>query len=158
MNFSATFKFIALCTVILSVFQSCEKRNATGANCLAFIKPDTLRFNVVDKNTGENLFFSSTPSYTADQIYFIIDNMAAHLKPKAEASTKLGKHFMIAVGAWEKSGIIKGFIDDKLEYTINYSMKKDKSSECPAYVFDKITINGNQQEENIKDRVILLKK
>lgn len=129
MKFSATFKIIALCTVILSVFQSCEKRNATGENCLGFIKPDTFRFNVVDKNTGENLFFSSTPSYTADQIYFIIDDRATHLKPKVEASTELGKHFMIAVGVWDKSGIIKGFINDKAEYTINYLTKEDKSSE-----------------------------
>ncbi len=158
MKFSVTFKFIALCTVFLPVCQSCEKRNATDANCLAFIKADTLRFNVMDKNTGENLFFSSTPGYTTDQIYFIIDDMAAHLKPKVEVSTGLGKHFMIAVGTGNKSGIIKGFIDDKPEYTIHYLMKEDKSSECPMYVFDKITINGNQQEKNIKGSVILLKK
>ncbi|GAB3422568.1 hypothetical protein [Niabella aquatica] len=157
MKFTTIFKTITLCTAFLFILRSCKKAN-TGENCLPFIKADTLRFNVVDKNSGENLFFPNTPHYTSDQILFLIDDMTVPVKTNIETSSSGQKNFLIAIGSGQKSGIIKGYIDGMMEYTIDYLMKQDRTSGCPAYIFDKIIVNGNQQEHNLKGRVIVLKK
>ena len=143
-------------TAIFSILQSCVKKDISS-NCLAILAPDTLRFNVVDKNTGMDLFFSNSPIYTTDQIYLTVQDVKFDLTPKIETSAKLGKHFIV-VATGNASGTIKLYIANNLEHTLQYTLKKDETYDCPKYLFDKVVINGTQTEQNLNGRVILLKK
>jgi hypothetical protein len=156
-KFITGFKRILFVLSIVIIVQSCEKGNTENSNCLAIVVPDILRLNVVNKNTGEDLFFSPSPVYTTNQIHFVIDDMQANVSPKIEASATLGKHFSIEIGGGSKAGYIRAYLADKLAYTIQYTMKEVRTSNCPKYVLDKVIVDGNQVEENINSRVILLK-
>lgn len=152
------FKSILLLMIVLPMIQSCDKKDSEGKICLAGLIAERFHFNIVDKSTGENLFFSNTPRYTTDQISYANSDAALFFKPAVETSAILGKHFSILVGSGtENTDILKIYIADKLAYTIEYTSKLDKSSGCLLSFVDKITINGNQKEENIRGRVILLK-
>ncbi|RDC55855.1 hypothetical protein DU508_16480 [Pedobacter chinensis] len=150
-------KWAFLIISVLMVIQSCNKKGAENANCLPAIIPDSLRFNIVDKNTGEDLFFSNTPVYTTNQIHFLIDDMATNISPVVKTSVSLGKHFLIRFGGYNKTGSLKTYIAGKLQYNIEYTMREDKTTGCLRIVLDKIKVNGGQVETNLKDRVVLLK-
>lgn len=152
------FKSILLLMAVLPMMQSCDKKGSEGMACPAGLIAEPFRFIIVDKSTGENLFFSNTPLYTTDQISYANSYAALFFKPRVETSAILGKHFSILVGSGtENTDILKIHIADKLAYTIEYTSKLGKSSGCPISFIDKIIINGNQKEENIRGKVILLK-
>lgn len=136
--------------------QSCDK-GIDNSNCLGVMSPDTLHFNIVDKATNKDLFFFDPPSYATNQLYFVIDDMSANVRPDVETSAELGKHFTLRFGGANKNGTLKAYIDEKLAFTIDYTMKEDITSKCPKYILDKITVNGNQVEVDVRHRLILLK-
>ncbi len=152
------FKNILFVLSFVLIVQSCEKGNTENSNCLAIIVPETLRFNIVNENTGENLFFSTSPMYATSQLHFVIDDMQVNVSPKIETSATLGKHFTIGIGGLNKAGILKAYLADKLAYTIQYTMKEVKISGCPRYILDNIVIDGTQVEANISGRIILFKR
>lgn len=153
-----TFKRIIFIIAILGIMQSCQQKENFDSNCLEIALPDTLRFNVVDKNTGEDLFFSNSPEYTTDQIHFTTPNATFNIKPRAVTSSNLGKHFLMTVGTGNDSGIIKSYISNNLVHTLQYNVKKHENNGCPRYLFDKIIINNEQTEQNVQGRVLQLKK
>lgn len=152
LRFSPLILFIAT----LFLVPSCTKKEIENPACLAIFVPDYFQFTIVDKNTGADLFFSSTPSYTVDQIYFTVEGNTGKPKPKVETSVTLGKHFSIP-GNGGRTGTIKVYVADELKFTIDYTMKRENNTNCSRDIFDKLTINSNQKEENIQGRVVKLK-
>ena len=156
---NATFaiRLSAVILVITSLFMvsSCTKEKKDKP-CLAIFAPDLLQFNIVDKNTGADLLFSGTPTYTVDQIYFTINGNINKQKPRVETSTTLGKYLTLPAGAGP-TGTIKIYISDELKFTVDYTLKKDENNYCSADIFDKLTINGTQQELNVRGRIVQLK-
>lgn len=153
------FKPVTLILWVTSLvfLSSCTKKETEEGPCLAIFAPDQLLFSVVDQNTGADLFFSATPTYTTDQIYAIFGNQTAQVKPKVENPTGPNQHFSFNSINSDVSGFLKLYIAGQLKFTIIYTMKKENSSNCSRYVFDQLTINGTQTEQNLKDRVIKLK-
>jgi len=156
-RFFSIFRNGILLVAIFLFIQSCDKKDVEGENCLTAINTDTLRFNVIDNTTSENLFFSSSPRYSVDQIYVLVDDMPTKVKPYVRTSATLGQHFMVGHSGTD-GGRIRIYIADNLEFNIDFTKKIDRSSGCPQYFFDKVVINGTQQEENIQNRVITLRK
>lgn len=151
-----TFNTVILFIATLFLLPSCTKKENEDPACLAIFAPDLLRINVVDKTTGSDLFFPTIPRYTVDDITYTIGNEKAKIKPKIDNSTTLGKHFVIPNNSTTASSI-KIYILDELKFTIDYTTKKQNDTKCSNYIFDKLTINGSQKEENTQDRIIKLK-
>jgi hypothetical protein len=156
-NTTFPLRLSAVILVITSLFMvsSCTKEERDGP-CLAIFAPDLLQFNIVDKNTGADLLFSGTPTYTVDQIYFTINGNINKQKPRVETSATLSKYLTLPAGAGP-TGTIKLYLADELKFTIDYTLKKNENSNCSPDLFDKLTINGTQMEQNVHGRIVQLK-
>lgn len=147
---------VILFIATLFLLPSCTKKENEDPACLAIFMPDLLAINVVDKTTDTDLFFSTTPTYTVDNISYTIGDGTTKVKPKVENSATLGKHFVIPNNSTTAS-TIKVYILDQLKFTIDYTTKKQNDTKCSNYIFDKLTINTTQKEENVQGRVVKLK-
>ncbi len=144
-----------LFTALLSL-GSCKKKSVP-ANCITAIIPDTLRFHILDIESGTDLFFSAKPFYREDQIYCQIEGVNVPVLPRISTSVQ-GKHFYIAIGAGTATGNIDIYIDQQRAFDLQYSMRRDLQKSCPQYLLDRLLVNHTQLETNVHGRIIPLKK
>jgi hypothetical protein len=86
---------------LLLAFISCSKKEKS--NCLlvpaALILP-SFNFQVVDKNTGTDLFFSPSPAYSLNDIKIVFknhENKLDSISPPLKTNTATGSHFMYII-------------------------------------------------------------
>jgi hypothetical protein len=86
---------------LLLAFISCSKKEKS--NCLlvpaALILP-SFNFQVVDKNTGTDLFFSPSPAYSLNDIKIVFknhDNKLDSISPPLSTNNGAGSHFMYII-------------------------------------------------------------
>lgn len=139
-------------------FQSCSKRSTDDSNCVGELPQDTLRFNIVDKTTGQDLFFSEVPAYKTSDLYFVIDDMTANIYPEVSTTAESGRCFLLRLGGGKNGGILKTYIAGKLEFTIDYKRKEYKGGDCQRYMLDKLIVNGLEEQSDVRNRVVVFKK
>lgn len=86
---------------LLLILISCSKKEKS--NCLlvpvALILP-SFNFQVIDKNTGTDLFFSPSPAYSLNDIKIVFknhDNKLDSISPPLNTNNGTGSHFMYII-------------------------------------------------------------
>jgi len=137
-------KYFVLCFMIFALLLqlSCSKADE-GLNCTQQIMPYFANFNFKDANSGEDLFFASSPKYKLKELYaFAVKDVARKdtIRPEV-VGTGTERYFKIQLNNTVakdtlliKIGVLP---DDKFIYTI----KKDSKEVCPTYILDKAYFN-----------------
>ena len=122
--------------------------------CLAVVIPDTLRFNVLDKETKVDLFFSDSPAYDTTEIQLLKKGMDGNLEPAHRGIAKDWEdvHFFSIVHP-DDTLFLK--ITDQPLDTIAY-IGKPADTPCPQTILDKVTFNSESPELNAHGRIIPL--
>lgn len=132
---------IAMFVLLLSCTKKSEK-----PNCLAIISPLKLNFNLIDKDTKKDLFFSETPKYQINEIAIYKSSDTEKKNPlKVNVETIQGnKNFYIILADFtlnQKSSllfIVGSTNSDKVEYSV-----KKTDDVCPDYKIIEINFNQN---------------
>ncbi|WP_316743323.1 hypothetical protein [Pedobacter antarcticus] len=139
-------KVIFLSFILVVFFAGCSKENDL-VYCTAEWKPAFAEFNVVDKQTGEDLFFVDTPRYNTSQIVFFktSDKLQKDtIRPAIEGSGKTGFFKLALINTVERDTLImklpaKGPAQSTDLYI--YTIKKT-GGDCPQSLLDRSFING----------------
>src|ERR1700754_668139 len=133
--------------MLLLICFSCSKKEKT--NCLiapaALILP-SFNFQLVDKNTGADLFFSAQPAYSLNDIKVIFknaNNKVDSLAPPQKISDGSGEHFQYVIPGNHTSDTcfikIKNLKTDTVISTL--ATKRDECSTSIAVI--KVQVNNN---------------
>lgn len=125
---------------------SCEKSNSLDNlgtyGCLTVIAPAYLKFNVVDKNSGQDLFFSAAPKYQITKLFLFKKSDKTRkdtIRPDVIGSGTT-RYFKLSVNNGVKRDTLVFKIannpDDELINTFKLSADR-----CPQYVLDNVYFN-----------------
>ena len=147
---------VAACIVSIGMLLvSCDKAGQERGNCLAVVVPDTLRFNVYDKDTKENLFLSDNPKYDLEQLQLFAKMPG---REELEAIEYLisddQSHLCTYVTAGSANNIIFLQIEEQEMDEITYTFKRVDRLGCPYYMLDQVTFNDETAEKKAHGRVI----
>lgn len=146
MRFSNKIIFPSIILIIL--LTGCSKENDL-IYCTAEWKPAFAEFNVVDKQTGEDLFFVDKPHYNTSQIVFFktSDKLQKDtIRPAIEGSGKAGFFKLALTNTVERDTLIMklpaqgpGQSTDLYIYTI-----KKTGGDCPEALLDRSFLNETE--------------
>lgn len=149
--------------LLFLIFQSCEKKLNGGVTCLAYMVADTLRFNIIDKNSNSDLFFSDNPAYSIEDIKVLKKNSINKFDTLALQVSSAGslKYFGVQISApYPQGEILYLKIADAALDTLSYTTVRDASSSlgCPRYILNTLKYNGSLIGENVHNKIISLKR
>ncbi len=131
---------------LLLLMASCKKSNTNceEAVCPAiFILPPPVKFNVVDKNTDADLFFSSSPQYSLnDLIVYVKKNNSdtSHIPFYIDSSSS-NKHFITPISNLNATYFIQ--IQNNVNDTIEMIMNPVFTKCClSGYAISSLKLNG----------------
>ncbi|MBK1439812.1 hypothetical protein JHJ32_07445 [Parapedobacter sp. ISTM3] len=123
---------------------SCSKEEKQP--CLAVINPDTLRFNVLNKQTNSDLFFSDSPLYDTTELKLYQKDNEGNLKDfngLGVAKDSEVVHFFSLV--YPSDTLFIKIADQPLD-TIAFTGKA-VSSPCPQTILDEVAFNSETPEK-----------
>jgi hypothetical protein len=142
--------FAGLFVILLST--SCEKDRRMIGCTAQYIAP-TLRFQVIDKNDGTDLFFAAAPKFSTSDIKVHFKNSQNKLDSLAPQVETVNNN-KVFVYAQQRANLndtcylkIKGLKTDTLIYSIKLT------EPCSRPVINKVSINGSVS--NLADGAIL---
>jgi hypothetical protein len=146
---TAVFTIASMCAFMIS----CSPSNDEPP-CLAVVTPDTLRFNVFDKETKVDLFFSDSPAYDTTEVQLLKKGVDGALEPAHKGIAKGWEdvHFFSTV--YPDDTLFLKIADQPLD-TIAF-IGKPADTPCPQTILDKVTFNSEAPELNAHGRIIPL--
>jgi hypothetical protein len=129
---------------------SCNKgTDQQVAGCDLVIAQAYLPFNVVDSNTGQDLYFSSAPKYQTSNLIFFSkkDKTRKDTIRPVVTGTGTSRYFMVPVNNTVTQDTLLMKLASNPDDVIAYTIKKGGDT-CPTYVLDKVFFNGTQLNSN----------
>ena len=148
---------------LVLTFISCSK-NKEKSNCLlvpvALILP-SFNFQVIDKNTGTDLFFSPSPAYSLNDIKIVFkthENKLDSISPPQRTNTGTGSHFVYIIPFSKVSDTcyikIKGLKTDTVVSTLERIKTECSSNDAVI----KVQVNKEAAIVNSNKTIIVIKK
>lgn len=130
--------------MLLSAITSCSKNNTETKNCTLQLNPININFNVVDKNTNQDLYFSSNPRFQTKDLYFFRKTDVARKDTIRPTITGTGVErsfqYTFQYTSFQDSVILHtGNLSDN---TISYAVKKTDDV-CTQYKVSTVSSNGS---------------
>jgi hypothetical protein len=137
--------FLLVFGILLSVsIAGCSKSNEDAINCTLQVNPVILTFNILDKLTKEDLYFSPNPRFKIKDIYFFKKKDVSRrdtLRPTINGSgTDRTFQYTTEYNTLKDTLTMKmgGLSDDSLTYTIETT-----NNPCTNYRLSNVTFNGS---------------
>jgi len=149
-SLSLTVCILAFCLSLLS----CSKNSEPPAYCLAIVVPDTLRFNILSKESKTDLFFSTDAVYDTSEIELFRKEVNGNLQKVQLAVEKNWEdlHFYTIV---HSSEIIFLKIGNQPLDTIAVTVAVDPTKPCPQQKLEQVKFNSEAPEQNAHGRIVL---
>jgi len=154
-----TFAYLQIVFALLFCLISCSKKTSVQGCTAQYVAP-TIKFILVDKTNGNDLFFSASPNYSINELKMRFKNQANKLDsitPAIEVSGNNTKHFVYSVPALRSSDTcyvqIKGLISNSIYYVIS----KD-SSPCQTPFVSMVKVDNENIINYKTNDVITIKK
>ena len=155
MTYKSSYSFLLL--VFLSFFFfTCTEENDKEPDCLPAFNSDVLMFRVIDKNTGEDLFFGEEPYYSVDDLHVLRQNFSDPSRLDTVSKSQKEGHFHVVM-AMGLETMYLSIADTPLD-TLIYTVKPANMRGCPTVILDGLVFNHSQVEENIHGRGVTLRK
>ena len=130
--------------VLLTMIISCQKlASPKEFGCLALVTPAYLKFNVIDKNSGQDLFFSASPKYQIVSLYLFEKNDKTRkdtIRPDV-IGTGPSRYFKLRLN----NTVLKDTLIFKIAPNTDdelMSIFKLTDGQCPQPIVDKAYFNG----------------
>lgn len=145
----------AVCLAFGLLQVSCDKAEPEQGNCFAIVVPDTLRFNVFDKNTKEKLFLSESPKYDLGQLRLFSKSTGEDGLREIEYLVSDEQDYLYTyVTAGSSDNIIYLQIGEQPMDEISFTFKLVKQNGCSYHFLDQVTFNNEASEKNAHGRVV----
>jgi|GEM_PF-2997051 len=122
--------------------------------CLGVVYPINFRFLIVDKNTGQDIFFSQGAKYNAEDL--IVTEAGLTFRPKV-ITNSTGKYLLID---WSDTKPFKRSLSLELhnEFKVNLTVTavQDESTRCLFFVVSEVTYN-NITVNGLQDKILKIK-
>ena len=118
---------------------ACTKTSDNNIICTQSIAPSFVNLKVIEKTTGEDVFFSSAPTLQLKELYFfkIRDNLRKDtIRPEVEGAGQ-SRYFKLRVDNTKQQDTLIIRIGNNPEAHFRYLIKKSEEV-CPTYVVDKL--------------------
>lgn len=148
--------YLLLLVCVSFIFSAYSKEDDKEPNCLPVIYPDILTFRVVDKNTGEDLFFGEEPPYSVDDLHVLRQNFNDHTRLDTVRISQKEGYFHVPMVLGQNTKYLS-IADTPLD-TLTYTVKPANLTGCPTVILDGLIFNHSQIEENIHGREVTLRK
>lgn len=139
---------LTICIAIVAV--SCNKNTSKEiVGCDLALSPLILPFNVLDVNSGQDLFFSTSPRYETNAIYFfsIRDKTRKDTIRPAITGTATNRIFTVQINNTAIKDTLLMKVATNPDDIIIYEVKKGDGP-CGGLAFDKVYFNGTQLTAN----------
>lgn len=132
-----------LCPIVALV--ACNKNEDTKVACLTYIPPAYSDFNVVSSQTNVDLFFSNSPTYKVNDLYFfkITDKLKKDTIRPDVLGAGAARYFKIRLKNTSLSDTLVFKIANNPDDSFIYTIKKT-DEECPNYILDKAFLNNKE--------------
>lgn len=151
---------ISIWIVSFGFFQtSCTPTYDIAPDCLTWLVPDTLRFNLFDMDTKKNLFFSSESAYEPEQLkLFYKSPTSTSTDGLMEISVLVSQnseeeYFKASISVYRTDTLYLQVSGHSFD-TIIYTVKENPLSPCPQRILDTVTFNGEHTEDNAHNKVV----
>ncbi|KPH13385.1 hypothetical protein [Chryseobacterium sp. ERMR1:04] len=122
-------------------FFGCDNKKIQNPNCLAVINTLDLKFNIVDRESKKDLFFTEGAAYQISDLKIYKTSDIKHEQSlKIEVEGEPGrKNFSIKLDGdlITKEGSLDLLIGNAIKHRLNYTVLTEKKP-CPEYKFDQI--------------------
>jgi len=139
MNFNSIKIGLIMCSL---TFFGCTKNSERAIICSQSIPPLYLNFNVVDKSTGADYFFSPTPAFSIKDMYFFkIHDVTRKdtIRPDVDG-IGLSRSFRLRLDNTKLNDTLIVKVGNTPESRLIHKLKQSQDV-CPEYVIDKILFN-----------------
>lgn len=130
-----------LTLVICLLVFGCDNKKIENPNCLAIITPLSLKFNMIDRDSKRDLFFTEGSAYQISDLKIYKTSDTKHEQPlKIEVQGELGKkNFLIRLDGdlTTKGGSLEFVIGTAIKHRLDYAVLTEKTP-CPEYKIDQI--------------------
>jgi|GEM_PF-978658 hypothetical protein len=149
-------KAFCLVAAIGMLMASCSKNDSDVADvdCLAHLNPDTLRFVVLDKESGADLFFSDSPVYDTTELKLFRKGAGRALEPAHQgiAENRGNIHFFSYV--YPADTLFMQIADQPLD-TIAFTGQVAYRP-CPQSLLVAVTFNSEAPQKEAHGRIVPL--
>lgn len=151
------FSFWLLFVIVSVSISSCSKNDSVTNNCTAQVNPIIINFNVLDKATNQNLYFSPNPRFQTKDLYFFkkIDVARKDTIRPIITGSGTSRYFQYASDytSLQDTLVLKtgNLSDNTLVYTIEKTDNK-----CPNYKLATVNFNGSALSPS-SERYILIR-
>ena len=135
---------------------SCSKNNGSPIMCTDILILDELRFVVLDKETGEDVFFSNEAIYDTNELILFRRGAEGKLEEAYLRKDDEGEDIYFYTPASSGSDTIFMQIADQPLDTIAYSVIPEPEVDCPQPILDEVRFNNETPEENAHGRIVPL--
>lgn len=156
MKQAISFRLLLLAVIITLLF-SCSKNGKDSVNCTLQLNPIKINFNVLDKTTNEDLYFSSNPRFQTKDLYLFNKKDVARkdtIRPAITGSgTTRSFQYIVDYSSLQDTLILR--TDDLSDNTLIYTIQKT-NGDCPNYKLINVIFNGSIITP-MQDKYIFLK-
>lgn len=140
--------------IVAVSISGCSKSDSTINVCTLQVNPISINFNVVDKATNQDLYFSSSPRFQTKDLYFFKKKDLIRKDTIRPTITGTSRYFQYASDYASLQDTLVLKIGNLSENTLIYTIQKT-DSECPNYKLGTIMFNGSVLSASSEKYILL---